>query len=39
MLSRNGPDTKSVESVLKPEESPWWERFVKDVGFEQGMKK
>jgi len=29
---------KSVESVLRPEESVWWERFVKEVGFEPGVK-
>jgi len=32
MLRRNGPVIKSVESVLRPEESLWWERFVEDVG-------
>jgi len=36
MLRRiNGPVIKSVESVLRPEESLWWERFVKEVGFRQ----
>jgi len=29
---------KSVESILRWEESLWWERFVKEVGFEPGMK-
>jgi len=29
MLRRNGPVVKSVESVLRPEGSLWWERFVK----------
>jgi len=29
----NDPAKKSVESVLKPEYSLWWERFVKEVGF------
>ena len=29
---------KSVESVLRLEESLWWERFVKDVGLEPGVK-
>jgi len=29
---------KSVESVLRPEESLWWERFVKKVGLEPGVK-
>jgi len=36
MLRRNGPVIESVESVLRPEESLWWERFVEDVGFEPG---
>jgi len=39
MLRRNGPVIKSVESVLRPEESLWWERFVKEVGFEPRVKK
>jgi len=38
MLRRNGPVIKSVESVLSPKESLWWERFVKEVGFEPGVK-
>jgi len=38
MLRRNGPVVKSVESVLRLEESLWWERFVKDVGLEPGVK-
>jgi len=29
---------KAVESVLSPEESLWWERFVKKVGLEPGVK-
>jgi len=33
MLRRNGPVIKSVESVLEPEESLWWERSVKQVGY------
>ena len=37
MLRRNGPVMKSVESVLRPEGSPWWERFVKKVGLEPGV--
>jgi len=37
VLRRNGPVIKSVES-LRPEESLWWERFVKEVGFESGVK-
>jgi len=31
MITRNGPFTKSVESVLGSEGSLWWERFVKDA--------
>jgi len=38
MLTRNGPVIKSVESVLRTEVSLWWERFVKEVGFEPGVK-
>ena len=38
MCRRNGLVIKSVESVLRPEENPWWERFVKEVGFETGVK-
>jgi len=34
MFTRNGPVIKSVESVLRPEGSLWWERFVKEVGLE-----
>jgi len=37
MLRRNGP-VIAVESVLRPEGSLWWERFVKKVGFEPGVK-
>jgi len=33
-----GKVIKSVESVLMPEGSLWWERFVKDVGFEPEVK-
>jgi len=33
-MLRNGPVIKSVESVLRPEESLWCERFVKEVGFD-----
>jgi len=29
---------KAVESVLKPEGSLWWDRFVKKVGLERGVK-
>jgi len=38
MLRRNGPVLKSVESVLRPEGSLWWKRFVKEVGLEAGVK-
>ena len=27
-----------VESILSPEGSLWWERFVKKLGFEPGVK-
>ena len=27
-----------MESVLRPEGSLWWERFVKKVGLEPGVK-
>ena len=37
-LIRNGPIIKSVESVMRPEGSLWWERFVKEVGLEPGVK-
>jgi len=29
---------KSVESVLRLEGSLWWERFVKEVGLELGVR-
>ena len=38
MLRRNGPVVKSVESVLRLEGSLWWEKFVKEVGLEAGVK-
>ena len=38
MIRRNGPVMKTVESVLRLEESLWWERFVKEVGFELAVK-
>jgi len=38
MLRRNHAVVKSVESVLRPKESLWWKRFVKEVGFEPGVK-
>jgi len=37
MLRRNSPVINSVESVLRPEKSLWWERFVKEVGLEPGV--
>ena len=33
MLRRNGSVIRSVESVLRPEGSLWWERFLKEEGF------
>ena len=40
MLRRNGPVIKPwrLESVLRPEGSLWWERFVKKVGLKPGVK-
>jgi len=38
LFRRNGPVIKSAESVLWPEESPWWETFMKEVGFEPRLK-
>jgi len=38
MLRRNSPVIRSVGSVLRLEESLWWERFVKEVGLEAGVK-
>ena len=38
MLTRNAPVIKSVESVLRTEGSLWWERSVKEVGLEPGVK-
>jgi len=29
---------KAVESVLRPQGSLWWERFMKKVGLEPGVK-
>ena len=29
---------KAVESVLRPEGSLWWERFLKEVDLEPGVK-
>jgi len=37
MLKRNGLVVKSVESVLRPGGSLWWERLVKEVGLEPGV--
>jgi len=39
MLSINGPVMKSVESVLRPEESLWWERFAKRGRFWAGSER
>jgi len=33
MQRRNGTVMKFVESVLGREESLWWKRFVKEIGF------
>ena len=38
MLRGNGLVIKSVESVLRPVESLWWERFVKKIGLEPEVK-
>jgi len=38
MLRRNGRVIKSLKSALRPKGSLWWERFVKEVGLEQGVK-
>jgi len=38
MLRRNGPVIRLMESVQRPEGSLWWEGFVKEVGFEPGVK-
>ena len=38
MLRRNGPVIKWVESVLRPEGSLWWERFVEEVVVEPWVK-
>ena len=38
MLRRNDKVKKSMESVLRPEKTLRWERFVTEVGFEVGMK-
>ena len=38
LLWRNGPVKKSMESVLRPEESLWYEIIVKEVDFEMGVK-
>jgi len=38
MIRRKGPVIKSLESVLRPEGSLWWERFVKEVGLEPRVK-
>jgi len=38
MLRRNGLVMKSVESVLRLDGSLWWERFVKELRLEAGVK-
>jgi len=38
MLRRNVPVIKSVELVLRPEGSLWWERFMKEICLEPGVK-
>jgi len=38
MLRRSSTFIKSVELFLRPEESLWWERLVKEVGLERGVK-
>jgi len=38
MLRRNGTVIKSMDSVLRPEGSLWWERFVKEIDLEPGAK-
>ena len=38
MMRRNGLVMQFVESVLMLEGSLWWERFVKEVGLEPGVK-
>jgi len=35
MLRKKRTSHKAVESVLRPEGSLWWERFVKKVGSER----
>jgi len=38
MLRRSGPVIKSLESVLMAQDSLWWEKFVKELSFEPGVK-
>jgi len=38
ILRRNGPVIKSMESVMRLGGSLWWERLVKKVGLEPGVK-
>jgi len=38
MLRRNGPVIRSVQSVLRPEGSLWWESFMTEVGLEPAVK-
>jgi len=35
---RKRTSNKAVESVLRPEGRLWWERFVKEIGLEPGVK-
>ena len=38
MLRRNGPVIKPWSQLRGQEGSLWWERFVKEVGLEPGVK-
>jgi len=38
MHRKNGPVIESVESVLRPKGSPCREKFVKEIGYKQGVK-
>ena len=38
MLRRNGPVIKPWSQSMRPEGSVWWERFVKKVGLQPGVK-
>jgi len=37
-IQKKRSSIKSMESVLRPEGSLWWERFVKEIGLEPGVK-